>query len=286
MDKGKIIGQNCPKAKGREMFEEFLRVAVTAAKTAGNIQREKLGRIGFREKGWADLVTEADTASQEAIFRILRESFPTHALLGEEPGEGLLSEEACGTASPSGNPYTWIVDPLDGTTNFVHGVPLFGPSIALARGNELLCGVIFNPMSEELYTATQGGGAFLNGEKLAVSGVTDLEHALASVSFPTKTEADSPDFLTFLVMLAETQAIRRIGSTALNLAFLAAGRFDVLSCQSAHAWDVAAGVLLVQEAGGVVTGPGGRSFDLATPGVLAAATDALHDELLEAIAGA
>lgn len=265
------------------MDETFLSTAVEAARTAGAIQREKLGRIGFKEKGWADLVTEADTASQEAIFQTIRRAFPDHALLGEESGDGLLPEHACGTNAPAGEPYTWIVDPLDGTTNFVHGVPLFGPSIALAKGNTLLCGVIYNPISEELYTAERGGGAFLNGERLTVSGVTDLEHALASVSFPTKTEADSPDFLTFLVMLAETQAIRRIGSTALNLAFLAAGRFDLLSCQSAHAWDVAAGVLLIQEAGGVLSGPGGKPFDLATPGVLAAATEELHDELIEAI---
>lgn len=263
---------------------DFLAKAIEAAKAAGTIQRERLGCVGVREKGWADLVTEADFASQETIFRILRDAFPDHAFLGEEStDDGQLAEHECGTLAPFEQPWTWIVDPLDGTTNFVHQVPLFGPSIALAKGNELYCGVVYNPISEELFTAERGGGAFLNGRRLSVSPVTELEHALASISFPTRTESTSPDFLAFLVMLAEAQAIRRIGSTALNLAFLAAGRFDVLSCQSAHAWDVAAGALMIQEAGGIVTAPDGSPFDLAAPGLIAAATTELHREFLDTV---
>ena len=265
-------------------MSEYLDRAIEAARAAGQIQRQGMGKVGFREKGWADLVTEVDIASQKAIIDLLRQSFPSHRFLGEEGGEGMLEESQCGSGAPQDLPYTWIIDPLDGTTNFVHQVPLFGPSIALARGSELLCGVIYNPILDELYFAEAGQGAFRDGQRLTVSQTTDLEHSLASVSFPTKTEGDSPDFLAFLVMLAETQAIRRMGTTAINLAYLASGKFDLLSCQCAHAWDVAAGVLLAREAGAVVTGPGGVPFDLAHPGVIAAATKELHDEFLEAMA--
>lgn len=264
-------------------MSEYLDRAIEAARAAGQIQRQEMGKVGFREKGWADLVTDVDIASQEAICGLLRQSFPGHAFLGEEGGEGMLSESQCGSRAPQDLPFTWIIDPLDGTTNFVHQVPLFGPSIALARGNEILCGVIYNPIWDELYYAEAGSGAFCNGQRLAASKTTDLEHALASVSFPTKTEGDSPDFLAFLVMLAETQAIRRMGTTAINLAFLASGKFDLLSCQSAHAWDVAAGVLMAREAGAVVTGPGGVPFDLANAGIVAASTKELHNEFLDAL---
>lgn len=265
-------------------MSEYLDQAIRAAQAAGAIQREKLGKVGFREKGWADLVTDVDTASQKTIFELLSGAFPTHAFIGEESGSGLLDEHACGSNAPADLPYTWIVDPLDGTTNFVHQVPLFGPSIALARGNEILCGVIYNPMTEELFTAEKGKGAFLNGSPIHVSAAADLEHALAAVAFPTRTEGDSPDFHAFLVMLAETQAIRRIGSSALNLAYVAAGRFDLLSNQSAHVWDVAAGVILVQEAGGVITDPDGQEYDLARGGLFASATEELLDEFFEALA--
>lgn len=264
-------------------MSEYLDQAIRAAQAAGTIQRENLGKVSFREKGWADLVTEVDTASQKTIFEILSAAFPTHAFIGEESGSGLLDENACGSNAPADTPYTWIVDPLDGTTNFVHGVELFGPSIALTRGNEILCGVIYNPMTEELFTAEQGRGAFLNGCAIHVSEATDLEHALSAVAFPTRTDGDSPDFHAFLVMLAETQAIRRIGSSALNLAYVAAGRFDLLSNQSAHVWDVAAGALLVREAGGIVTDPDGQEYDLAGGGLFASATEELLDEFFEAI---
>lgn len=261
----------------------FLDKAIEAARAAGQIQRENLGKVGFREKGWADLVTDVDTRSQKTIISILSEAFPDHVFLGEESGDGLLDEHACGSNAPPEAPYTWIIDPLDGTTNYVHQFPLFGPSIALAKGNEILCGVIYNPISGDLFTAELGAGAFLNGEPMRVSEASDLEHALSAVAFPTRTEGDSPDFHAFLVLLAESQAIRRIGSSALNLAYVAAGRFDLLSNQSAHVWDVAAGVLMVREAGGVVTAPDGGEYDLAAGGLLAAATETLLDEFFEAL---
>ena len=151
---------------------------------------------------------------------------------------------------------------------------MFGPSIGLARGNDLLCGVFFNPCADELFTAVKGEGAYLNGETIRTSGVTRLDRALATVSFPTRTLFDSPDYLAFQEMVRSCQAIRRSGSTALNLAYLAAGRFDVLSCQNAHAWDSAAGV---------ISAPDGSEVDLAHAGVIAAATPELYRVFRQAI---
>lgn len=265
---------------------EYLGAAVEAARAAGLIMRSRAGHTSFKEKGWADLVTETDVACQREITRILLDRFPETWIVGEEavPGARCLSESECGSLAPPDRPLTWIVDPIDGTTNFVHGVPMFGPSIGLARGNDLLCGVFFNPCTDELFTAVRGEGACLNGEPIRTSRVAKLEHALATVSFPTRTLFDSPDYLAFQEMVRSCQAIRRSGSTALNLAYLAAGRFDVLSCQNAHAWDSAAGILLVREAGGVISAPDGSDVDLAHAGVIAAATPELFAEFRRAIA--
>ncbi|MBR6480588.1 MAG: inositol monophosphatase [Thermoguttaceae bacterium] len=266
-------------------LHEYLDAAVDAARAAGLIMRSKAGRTSFREKGWADLVTETDVACQREITRILLDRFPETWIVGEEavPGTRFLSESRCGSQAPPDRPLTWIVDPIDGTTNFVHGVPMFGPSIGLARGNDLLCGVFFNPCADELFTAVKGEGACLNGETIRASDVTRLDRALATVSFPTRTLFDSPDYLAFQEMVRSCQAIRRSGSTALNLAYLAAGRFDVLSCQNAHAWDSAAGVILVREAGGVISAPDGSEVDLAHAGVIAAATPELYRAFRQAI---
>ncbi|MCF0234420.1 MAG: hypothetical protein HUK22_05505, partial [Thermoguttaceae bacterium] len=188
-------------------YDEYLEAAVFAAREAGAILAEKLGKIGFREKGPADLVTEADVASQRRVEEILSARFPTHYFLGEESQSSLggaaaalknvLREDQCGSKAPADKPYTWIIDPLDGTTNFVHQVPFFCTSIGLARGVDLLCGVIFNPISGELFTATRGGGAYLNGVRLKTSDVIRPQNALTSISFPTLTTFHSPDYLAF-----------------------------------------------------------------------------------------
>ncbi len=274
------------------MTSEFLRQAKRAALAAGEILREKLGRVGYREKSPADLVTEADVASQRCIENILLTAFPDHFFLGEEsqgatPSFGgnynsaiprckMLKEYQCGSKAPSDLPYTWIVDPLDGTTNFVHGVPFFCVSIALCRGNDILCAVIYNPNSGDLFTAEKGQGAYLNGVRLRTSGVVRHMYALTSISFPTQTTPDSPDYLAFERCAFICQAIRRTGSTALNIAYVAAGRFDCNICQCAHPWDVAAGILLTLEAGGLVTHTDGRPYDLAVQPLLITANSDLH----------
>ncbi|MDO5579897.1 MAG: inositol monophosphatase family protein [Planctomycetia bacterium] len=260
---------------------EYLDVARQAAQKAGALLAEKLGKVSVREKHPADLVTEADEASQKMIEEILLTAYPDHAFIGEEAIGNHLSEQECGKNAPADRPFTWIVDPLDGTTNFVHQVPHFGPSIALARGSELICGVVYNPITKECFTAAKGKGAWLNDRPIRVSQVQTSEKALISFSFPTTVNDQAPDMITFIKLAPHVQAMRRTGSTALNLAYIASGRFDAQYNHATHAWDVAAGVLLVQEAGGVITGSTGKPFDLSSPPFLAAATPELHKNMLK-----
>ena len=248
----------------------YLKVCEDAARAAGGILKEKVGKVTFREKGRADLVTEADTQAQETIRRILGEAFPEHGFLGEEsPGA------FAGSYRDNQAPFCWIVDPLDGTTNFVHQVPHFCTSIALARGNELLCGVIYNPVTEEFFSAERGQGAFLNGGRIYVSEVREPKDSLVAVGFPTNTQPDSEDLQAFLKAVPIAQAVRRTGSTALNMAYVAAGRFDAMWGFSTNAWDIAAGILLLQEAGGIIISTDGGPVSLENPRFLCAANETL-----------
>jgi len=234
------------------------------------------GRILPREKSRRDLVTEADLASQQAIRRILLDAFPHHGFLGEEQDR---------TSSDDGPPVEsrWIVDPLDGTTNYVHGLPAFSVSVALEQRGALLVGVIYDPVADECFTARANDGAFLNGRKLSVSRCESLDQALAAASFSANVSRDSDEVQRFLELLGECQAVRRLGSSALNLAYLAAGRIDAYWATSVQIWDVAAGMLLVQEAGGIVTNVDGGTFDLSRPRFAAAATFPLHQQLVAAL---
>jgi myo-inositol-1(or 4)-monophosphatase len=261
--------------EGNVMTVEYLNVCEYAARMGGLVLREKLGNVWVREKHRADLVTEADFAAQKTVREIVQNAFPNHAFLGEEDEKTAAQTET--------SEYRWIVDPLDGTTNFVHGVPLFATSVALVRGKDVLCGTIYNPILEECFTAAIGHGAFLNGKTIHTSQTVDLADALATVSFPTTTRPDSPDLLAFMKLVPLAQAIRRTGSTAMNMAYLAAGRFDVMTCYGAHSWDVAAGVILIREAGGIITAPDGGAFDVDHPKTLAAATETLHRQVFQVI---
>lgn len=270
----------------RENASVYLETALTAAHAAGKILLEMQGHCAWREKRPADLVTEADTTVQKAVADILLTQWPEHAFIGEEAiGLRQLAEAECGSGSPVELPLTWIVDPLDGTTNFVHQFPLFCTSIALAQGNDLLCAVVFNPVTGECFTALRGGGAFLNGQAIHVSSVLRPEESLTSFSLPPRVTSSDPEFIDFMKIISFQQAMRRTGSTALNLAFVAAGRLDIALCRQAHPWDVAAGVLLVQEAGGQVCHPDGGPFDLARAGTLATATPELRQAVLDKLNG-
>lgn len=258
-------------------IDEYLRVCESAVRTGGAVVQDWVGRIEVRKKGHADLVTQADLASQEAVRQIVLGRFPEHCLLGEEkkPGE-VVAERA---------EYRWIVDPLDGTTNYVHGVPHYSVSLALERNGDLLVGAVYDPVLDECFTAATGRGAWLNGQPIHTSEVDVLSEALAAVGFPPKVSADSPDLRMFLQMVSRCQAIRRTGSAALNLCYLAAGRFDLAWSYSTNIWDVAAGILLLREAGGWITSTAGGDFCLEEAYFLAAANRPLHAQLSEIAVG-
>lgn len=260
------------------MLASYLSVCEEAARTAGALLRNMLGTAGVRQKkNPKDLVTDADIAAQDAIESILLGAFPDHRFFGEEGSH--LPQRQQGTSE-----LCWIVDPLDGTTNYVHGMPFFGPSIALTCGTDVLCGVVYNPMTEEFFSAAQGQGAFLNGKRIYTSTWQTLGESLVSVSFPSSFSNDSPDMVAFSRAIPHCQSLRRTGSTALNLAYVAAGRFDATWAYRCHAWDIAAGVILVKEAGGVVTQPDGFATDFCDPSpVLAAANEAVHRELVQVL---
>jgi myo-inositol-1(or 4)-monophosphatase len=256
-------------------FENFLQICEEAVRAGGQVIQDWVGRTEVRKKGPADLVTQADFASQEAVRRIVLGAFPDHCLLGEE-----AEEASKGAFKASRAEYRWIVDPLDGTTNYVHGVPFYCVSLALERNGELLVGAVFNPVDNECFTAVLGQGAWLNGRPIHASHITLLSEALAVGSFPYNVGPDSADLKMFLAMIPRCQAIRRTGSSALNLCYVAAGRFDLFWSYSTHIWDVAAGALILREAGGLVTSPTGGEFSLEEAHFLATATQELHIQAL------
>lgn len=250
-------------------LQTFCEVGEQAARAAGAVLLDWAPRISVREKGPSDLVTEADVAAQEEVRQILLSAFPKHGLLGEE-NASIPSRD---------NGYRWIVDPLDGTTNYVHGIPFYCVSIALEQHGELAVGVVYDPVSGECFTARRCEGAYLNGRKLNVSQVQQLCQAVVASSFPPQVLPDAVELRQFVDLTQRTQSMRRMGSSALNLCYVAAGRYDAYWSQSTKLWDIAAGVLLVQEAGGMVTDPSGEVFRIEPPHFIAAASSSLHREL-------
>lgn len=252
-----------------------LDIAEQAARRGGEVLLQWRGRVKAREKGPRDLVTEADWASQHAIEELLLRRFPDHNFLGEEDPQQLaqLSAEApC-----------WVVDPLDGTTNFVHGMPTFAVSVALMQQGKVEVGVVYNPVSDECFRASRGGGAELNGEQIRASDCGQLSQAMVAASFSAQVSDDSAEVRRFVQVLTRCQALRRLGSAALNLCYVAAGRLDAYWATSVKAWDMAAGALLIEEAGGVVTQFDGGPWDVRRPEFTAAATPPLHAELQGAL---
>jgi myo-inositol-1(or 4)-monophosphatase len=186
-------------------------------------------------------------------------------------------------APPGTAAFRWITDPLDGTTNYVHHLPHYCVSLALEHAGSLLVGAVYDPTQDECFTAARGRGAFLNGQRIRTSEAADLSEALAATGFPAHVTPDAPDLLVFNQAIFCCQGVRRTGSAALNLCYLAAGRFDVLWGLSTKVWDVAAGVLLVQEAGGVLTAPDGGTFLLDDARYIAAANPALYCQVREMV---
>jgi myo-inositol-1(or 4)-monophosphatase len=255
--------------------ETLLDTAVAAARSAGAILAAKFGGPRTVEhKGAIDLVTDADRAAEAAALGVIRGRFPDHEILAEESG-----------ATSGRSPCRWIVDPLDGTVNYAHGIPQFAVSIACEVEGRLAAGAILDPIRDELFTAARGGGAFLNGRRLATTGVASLREALLATGFPYWVHERPEEVVSlFDAFLRRAQGLRRFGSAALDLAWVAAGRYDGFFERGLKPWDFAAGQLLVEEAGGRCTAFDGGPVDHAR-GELIAAGASLHPRLVETARG-
>jgi len=239
-----------------------LTIAVRAARRAGDLILRNLNRIrpqDISSNGWNEVVTEVDLRAEEDIKETIRRSFPHHAFLAEESG------------ASGDNDHVWIIDPLDGTTNFVHGFPVFAVSIALQVRGELEAAVIYDPTRQEMFTAARGAGAQLDGRRIRVSGATHLKDTLIGTGFPYRENVKHMDsYLGMLKAVVENvSGVRRPGAAALDLAYVAAGRFDGFWELGLKPWDIAAGALIIQEAGGIISSVRGDSHFLETGNVIA-----------------
>jgi myo-inositol-1(or 4)-monophosphatase len=250
-------------------------LAIETARAAGAILRDMLGQVTIEHKGVVDLVTDADRASETLVGHKLSEAFPGHRLLGEE---GIARVNGAGDDAE----YTWIVDPLDGTTNYSHGYPHFGVSIALAHRLEVVLGVVYDPMRDELFLAERGAGASLNDRPIRVSKTETLIRSLLATGFSYDLSERPEQLAIWGSMQAQTQGIRRDGAAALNLCYVGAGRLDGFWEKPLQPWDMAAGALIVQEAGGIVTDYEGGSFNPFGDGVTAA-NAALHGAIVDVV---
>jgi myo-inositol-1(or 4)-monophosphatase len=260
-------------SRKQDSMSQFLEVAIETAREAGDILREEFDRpkqISY--KGEVDIVTESDRRSEALIISRLRRYFPSHAIIAEEGGGGGVGAKYC-----------WHVDPLDGTTNFAHGYPCFAVSIALAEDGQPIAGAVLNPVSGELFTAARGEGAFLNGKQIHVSPAERLAHSLVATGFPTHHRKRSANINYYWEFTLRSHGVRRDGSAALDLCSVACGRFDAFWEFGLSSWDTAAGVLLVQEAGGTVTDIRGAPYALGGPQILAS-NGRIHREMQEVAA--
>ena len=231
----------------------MLHTAVRSVREAGRVilmYLDQLDRLDISSKGRNDFVSQADIEAERAILEVLTRAYPDHGILAEESG------------SKAGGEHTWVIDPLDGTTNFLHGFPVFGISVAVTRGDTIEHGVVYDPLRDEMFTASRGEGAQLNGERISVSTMRKLAPALLGTGFPFREmEVIEPWMRTFQALLPKTAGIRRSGAAAIDLAYVSAGRLDGFWEFGLKPWDVAAGALLIREAGGLVSDfDGGQDF--------------------------
>ncbi|MGM0440703.1 MAG: inositol monophosphatase family protein [Chlamydiota bacterium] len=253
-------------------MDHHLQGALEAARAAGEVLREHWGKLSdIREKGIpGDLVTEADKHSEKTIIEILERRYPSYGIMAEESG-----------AHHGEADFLWVVDPLDGTTNYAHSYPMVSVSIALLHQGEPILGVVYNPIVGELFHALKGQGAYCNGKKLNVSSIADLEHSLLVTGFPYDRRTSPVDnYAEFCHLTNIAQGVRRVGSAAIDLAYVAAGRLEGHWEPGLKAWDVAAGTVLVWEAGGLVTGYNMEPLDLYN-GRIIATNGLVHEKLSE-----
>ena len=255
-------------------MNKYLDTAVDTALKTGKYLRSRLKlpkKIEF--KGEIDLVTDSDYYAERKIINLLKKVFPTHEILAEETANK--------NVKPSSPGYRWIIDPLDGTTNFAHGYPLFAVSIALEYKGKIILGVAYNPLLNELFTAVSGKGAYLNGKKISVSTTKNLSQSLLATGFPYDIKQNlrtNLDYFNKFQLAA--QDIRRDGSAVLNLCYTACGRFDGFWELKLKPWDTAAGVLIVQEAGGKVTDFKGKKYNIYKKEMLATNGN-IHQQMLK-----
>jgi len=253
----------------------MLNIAVRAARNAGNIIMryvDRLDTLAVTSKARNDFVTDVDRMAEQEIISVLRKAYPDHSILAEETGSQGTSEEFC-----------WVIDPLDGTTNYIHGFPQFAVSIAFRQKGRLEQGVIYDPVRQELYTASRGAGAQLNNRRIRVSQKKDLEGALLGTGFPFRQQEYLHAYMEmFKALFPDTAGIRRAGAASLDLAYVAAGRLDGFWELGLSEWDMAAGVLLIQEAGGIVTNFRGDDSYLKTGNIIAG-TPKIHHAILRRI---
>ncbi len=250
-------------------------IAIQAAREAGKILLQHMGNIQhieIKDGQELNLVTEADKESERRIIEIISAKYPDHSFLAEEGG-------SVRTASD----YRWIIDPLDGTTNYAHGLPLFSVSIGLECRGDLVAGVVYNPVLNEMFTAEAGGGAYLNGNRITVSATSELSRSLLVTGFPYNVKSN-PDHMVerFQAFLMSARGIRRLGSAALDCAFVACGRFDGFWEVWLNPWDLAAGAVLVREAGGRTSDFEGNPHRLDVPQWVAS-NGLIHDQMLEVL---
>ena len=253
----------------------MLNFAIETAKDAGQLLLEKFGRITqITKKGDINLVTEADLASEALIIERIRSHHPKHSILAEESGEATV---VGGDAA-----WKWIIDPLDGTTNYAHGYPCFCVTLALEHDGDIVIGVTFDPTRNELFAAEKGRGASLNGRPIRVSATEKLSEALIVTGFPYDFK-EKEDFGRHLNdFLFHSRGVRRDGSAAIDMAYVACGRYDGFWEEGLHAWDVAAGKLMIEEAGGMVTYYDGSPFSIYSPPICAS-NGTIHAEMLKVL---
>ncbi len=256
------------------VIPSHLPLAIRAARSAGTLLREGLTRshdIRYKE-GVHNLVTEMDTAAEALIIETIRGEYPDHTFLAEESG-----------AAAAVSPFRWIIDPLDGTVNYAHGLPIFCVSIALEHEGHVVCGAIYNPMLDEMFTAELGGGAHLNGEKIAVSAQTEFQKSMLVTGFPYDAYKNTMHCIDhFVNFVKEGRPVRRLGSAALDLAYVACGRFEGFWEVKLNPWDVAAGSLILREAGGLITKLDGSAWTIDEPSLLAT-NGKIHEAMLGVI---
>ncbi|MCL1972829.1 MAG: inositol monophosphatase [Endomicrobia bacterium] len=255
-------------------FSKYTKTALAAAQAGAKVLlRYRNKNLNIEYKSETDPVSQADRNAQKAIIKVIKSVFPEHGILAEEDGVNETKNDFC-----------WIIDPLDGTVNFVHGVPIFCVSIGLKYKNEIISGVIHSPEIKEVFAAEKGKGAYLNGKKIRVSRIKDLIRSLAVTGFPYYVrEKNGRVIKNFTNIMKQTQGMRRLGSAALDLAYVACGRFEFFWEEGLKSWDIAAGVLIVKEAGGTVSDYKGSKDFISKDTLLASNNNIIHKKVLRVL---